>query len=164
MAQTARFAIPQLSPGQLQKEYYHNEALQRIDMLLCPVVEGMPAESPPPDPPTGSCYLVGTAATGAWAGQDGALACFTEGGWRFVAPVEGISVIDRDSGLASAWRNGAWESGVARVSEVRVEGSVVVKKRQAAVQLPNGGSTIDQECRSAVVAILDRLRSHGLIS
>src|SRR5688572_24198881 len=88
MDQTARFALPYLAPGQLQKELFHNEALQRVDMLLCPVVEGPPAASPPVSPTAGSCYLVGSGASGAWAGNDGALACFTEGGWRFAAPTD----------------------------------------------------------------------------
>jgi hypothetical protein len=40
MDQSARCGLPFLAPGQAQKEWFHNEALQRIDMLLCPVVEG----------------------------------------------------------------------------------------------------------------------------
>src|SRR5436190_7808713 len=112
MDQTARFALPQLTPGQAQKEWYHNEALQRIDMLLCPAVEGAAIAAPPVSPAAGACYLVATGATGAWAGQDGALATFTEGGWRFVAPIEGARVLDRTSGQMMVRRGGSWEAGV----------------------------------------------------
>ena len=87
MDQTARFALPQLSPGQARKEWFHNEALQRIDALLCPVVEGPPLALPPSGPLPGACYLVAAGASGAWAGQDGALAVFSDGGWRFVTPI-----------------------------------------------------------------------------
>ena len=133
-------------------------------MLLCPVVEGPGTATPPASPAIGACYLVGEAASGAWVGQDGAMACFTNGGWRFVTPVDGMTVIDRYSGLAVVRRGGAWESGIARVAEVRVDGETVLRERQAAVANPSGGSTIDAECRSAVMAILDRLRGHGLIA
>ena len=66
MDQTARFALPYLAPGQMQKEFYHNEALQKIDTLLCPVVEGNASPTPPSDPAVGTCYLIASGATGAW--------------------------------------------------------------------------------------------------
>jgi hypothetical protein len=80
MDQTARFSLPYLAPGQMQKEFFHNEALQRIDTLLCPIVEGPASATPPSNPPLGSCYLVSAGAVGAWAGHDGALASFSEAG------------------------------------------------------------------------------------
>src|SRR5262245_36298528 len=105
MDQTARFGLAKLAPGQMQKELYHNEALHLIDMLLSPVVEGPPLVAPPVNPAVGACYLVETGAIGAWSGHDGALACFTDGGWRFVLPVEEMNVLERSSGQAIAWRN-----------------------------------------------------------
>jgi hypothetical protein len=39
MDQSPRFALPFLVPGQAQKELLHNEALQLVEMLLCPVVK-----------------------------------------------------------------------------------------------------------------------------
>jgi len=164
MDQTARFALPHLSPGQAQKEWFHNEALQRIDMLLCPAVEGAALATPPVSPPAGACYLVATGATGAWAGQDDALAAFSDGGWRFVAPVEGAQVVDRASGQMVVRRNGSWEAGIARAQEVRVDGLTVLRERQPAVADPTGGSVSDAECRTAIAAILARLRTHGLIA
>lgn len=160
---TARFAIPQLAPGQMHKELSHNEAMQRIDALLCPVVEGSALGTPPLSPAVGACYLVAEGASGAWSEQGGALACFTEGGWRFVAPLEGMTLFDRASGLTVVRRGGAWESGIARLAEVRINGVPVLKQRQAAVADPSGGSTIDAECRSALIGVLERLRAHGLI-
>src|SRR3990170_1100521 len=114
MDQTARFELPFLAPGQMQKELFHNEALQRIDMLLCPVVEGAPSASPPASPNVGSCYVVGTGATGAWEGKDGSLACFTDGGWGFVASSEGLTLVERVSGQFLRRHGGAWELGIAR--------------------------------------------------
>ena len=164
MDQTARFALPNLVPGQMQKELLHNEALQRIDMLLCPVVEGGASTTPPPAPAVGGCYLVATAANGAWSGQDGSLACFSEGGWRFIPPVEGMSLVDRISGQLLNRREGAWETGVVRAMEVRVGDMPVVRDRQAAIGDPSGGSVVDSECRSSVAQMLAALRAHGLIA
>jgi hypothetical protein len=164
MDQTARFALPQLSPGQAQKEWYHNEALQRIDMLLCAAVEGSALAAPPASPPAAACYLVAGGATGAWAGQDGALATFTDGGWRFVTPIEGARVLDRTSGQVVVRRSGGWEAGIVRAQEVRINGVTVLRDRQPAVPDPTGGSVIDSPCRTAVANILATLRAHGLIA
>jgi hypothetical protein len=163
MDQTARFALPYLAPGQMQKEFFHNEALQIVDMLLCPVVEGAAAATPPSNPAIGVCYLVATGASGAWAGQDGALACFSEGGWRFSSPREGMTLIERNSCQFVTRRGGAWETGIVRAQEVQVGGQTVVRNRQSAIVGPSGGSVVDGECRVAVGLILTALRSHGLI-
>lgn len=112
----------------------------------------------------GACYLVGELATGAWAGQDGALACFTAGGWRVIAAAEGMSVLDLASGRLLVRRDGVWESGVARVSRIEIDGETVVRERQAALADPSGGGVIDAECRAALSGLLQRLRTHGLIA
>jgi hypothetical protein len=164
MDQTARFALPQLSPGQAQKEWYHNEALQRIDMLLSAAVEGSALAAPPAGPPAGACYLVASGASGAWAGHDGALATFTDGGWRFVAPIEGARVLDRASGQVVLRRNGNWEAGIIRAQEVCINGVNVLRDRQPAILDPTGGSVIDAQCRTAVANIIATLRTHGLIA
>jgi hypothetical protein len=164
MDQSARFGLPFLAPGQAQKEWFHNEALQRIDMLLCPVVEGPAVAAPPASPAAGACYIVGVAATGAWAGQDGAIAAYSDGGWRFVAALEGAQVLDKASGQIVVRRSGAWETGVVRAQEVRINGQAVVRERQPAVPDPLGGAVVDGQCRAAVAAILATLRTHGLIA
>ena len=163
MEQTARFQIPLLAAGQVQKEFYHNEALERISMLLCPTVEGAPQSEPPENPMVGTCCLVATGGTGAWSGHDGAIACFTEGGWRFVNPIEGLSVTDRASGEPRNWRAGTWEAGVLRASEVRINGQPVLRQRQPEIAEPSGGGLVDDEARTAISAMLAALRAHGLI-
>jgi hypothetical protein len=163
MDQTPRFALPHLSPGQAQKEWLHNEALQRIDLLLCPVVEGAALVSPPANPPKGACYLVAEGATAEWAGQDGFLAAFTDGGWRYIAPLEGMQVLDRSSGQTVVYRNASWETGIVRAREVWIEGMAILRERQPAIPDPTGGSVVDSQCRQAVTAILATFRTHGLI-
>ena len=163
MEQTARFKIPLLSPGQAQKEFTHNEALERIAALLCPIVEDVPRDAPPADPSIGACYLVAAGGSGDWAGKDGAIACFTAGGWRFIEPVEGVIITAQSSGEPLQWRSGTWEAGISRCQEVRIGGQTVLRGRQPDVPDPAGGTAIDNECRVALTAVLDALRTHGII-
>ena len=128
------------------------------------MIEQAPSATPPASPVIGQCFLVGAGATGAWAGQDGALAGFSEGGWRFVPPTDGVAVLVRSSGETMLRRAGAWETGIARIREVRVNGQTVVRDRQAAVAGPTGGATVDAEARSAIAGVLAALRAHGLIA
>ena len=163
MDQTARFALPFLAPGQVQKEWFHNESLQRIDMLLCAAVETPPQNDPPVSPVAGQCYLIGDNPTGSWVGQAGAIAGFSEGGWRFVAPVEGAQLLVRATGETMLRRNAVWEAGILRVREVQVDGQTILRGRQPPVAAPSGGSVVDAEGRSAISAILSALQAHGLI-
>lgn len=74
-----RHALPLLFAGQSQKEVIVNEALLAADILLHPAIEAV-ASSPPAAPANGQCWLVGTAATGAFAGQTDRIAAWSEGG------------------------------------------------------------------------------------
>lgn len=163
MNQSPRFALPFLAPGQAQKELLHNEAIQLIEALLCPVVEEAGVVAPPSDPDAGKCFLVGDGATGDWAGRDDQIACFTEGGWRFVAPVEAMQLVNKNSGETMSYIAGEWQNGIVRAQEVQVNGQRVLGERQPAIASPTGGSATDTECRAAVSDILAALRAHGLI-
>lgn len=88
---TARWALPLLFAGQAQKEITHNEALVLIDALLHARVESADLASPPGTPLVGQCWIVADGATGDWAGKMGAIALWTEGGWRFVPPSAGLA-------------------------------------------------------------------------
>lgn len=162
---TPRLGLPLLIAGQVQKEVYHNEALALIDLLLAGSVEDGPIAAPPASPVIGRFYRVAaTGASGAFAGHDGALAGWSEGGWRFVAPVEGMRLTEQASGVELAFRNGAWTSGSMRASEVLIDGVNVVGARLPAIADPSGGSIVDAAARAAVGQILAGLRAHGLIA
>ena len=118
---------------------------------------------PPAEPEAGTCYLVAPGAAGAWAGKDDMLAGFTDGGWRFIAPIEGVRLFDRSSGQMVVRRGGAWETGILRAQQLQIDGATVVRERQPAIADPSAGSVVDSQCRSAVSAILAMLRTHGLI-
>lgn len=151
MNQSARLGLPYLQAGQSQKEWFHNEALQLLDMAVAAAVEGAPLDVPPAAPAVGTCYIVGPAPQGAWAGHAHGLAGYTEGGWRFVEAVEGMRVLVKASRSIATFISGAWEFGV------------LVGPRLAAVPEPSAGTVVDAESRAAIAAILARLRQHGLI-
>lgn len=159
---TPRYQLPFIIPGQAQKELFHNEALTRIDAALHACIEEAGAAAPPAAPEEGQAWIVGPAAAGAWAGQEHSLATWTAGGWRFVAPREGMSVWNRAQGHMVRWDGAAWSGGELAGSALLVDGVQVVSARQPAVPSPSGGTVIDVEARQTLAAIIATLISHGL--
>lgn len=160
---TPRYGFPYLYAGQAQKEVYHNEALTLVDALVQAQAVSAALATPPSAPEDGACWIVADSPSGAWTGQAGKLACWTGGGWRFVTPKSGIRVWVDDEGLdyfhdGSEWIPGALRPDGLYISEVRVVGD-----REAAIAAPTGGSTVDGEARTAILAILNALKNHGLI-
>jgi hypothetical protein len=90
---SARLGLPLLVPGQAQKELFHNEALQALDVIIHGVVQGSSLiNEPPASPQIGETYLVGATPVAAWQGYPNHVACWTEGGWRFRAPFQGLEL------------------------------------------------------------------------
>jgi len=164
MSATHRLALPFILPGQAQKELFHNEALQALDLVVAAAVEEPPRAVPPATPAVGSCYIVAVSPSGAWVGHAGCLAGMTTAGWRFVAPIEGLAAFMRSSGLTAVYRAGTWELGMLRGDRVEIGGQQVVGSQTSAIPEPTAGSVIDAEARTAVAAILSALRQHGLIA
>lgn len=161
---TPRFALPLLAAGQAQKELTHNEALALIDAALHAAVEEVGVDAPPTEPAEGACWIVGSAPTGVWSAHAGAIAGWTDGGWRFVAARDGMSVWDAASGQPARFHAGGWTVGELVGARVIVAGEAVVGAQQPSIVDPAGGSTIDAEARASVAAILAALRTHGLIA
>lgn len=139
-----RFALPLLFAGQSQKEVTVNEALLAADLLLHPAIEAV-AATPPAAPTNGQCWLVGADATGAFAGQTDRIAAWSEGGWRFIAPREGMRAFDISATAQRLYAGGNWRLAAAPVS-------------------PSGGSVVDSQARVAIAAIIASLRSAGVLS
>jgi hypothetical protein len=152
------------NPGQAQKELFHNEALQMLDIAVAAAVEELPLNDPPAQPGAGSSYLVGDSPTGEWSQYPGHIAGYGEAGWRFIAPRNGLTVFVRASQTFAIYNSASWEAGIVRASSLVIEGQQVLGPRLPGIADPTGGTTIDAEVRSAVDQILGILRQHGLIS
>lgn len=160
---SARMRLPLIQPGQAQKELTHNEALAAIDTLLHPLIETMTVAEPPAGALAGACWIVSGEGAGDWAGQGGAIAALTDGGWRFLPGTEGMTVWLRDARTEARFHEGAWTVGIAELRAVRIGGQAVLGARQPAIAAPDGGGTIDQQSRETIQAILETLRNHGLV-
>ncbi|HEX7709461.1 MAG TPA: DUF2793 domain-containing protein [Sphingomonadaceae bacterium] len=140
---TPRLCLPLLFVGQAGKEFYVNEAHARIDALLHSAIEGE-ANDPPASPADGACWLVGGAPTGGWAGHAGDLACSEAGTWLFVAPRDGMRLLDRSTGQLKLFRSG-WIA-------------------PAGPALPAGGATVDAEARGAIGELVSALVEAGILA
>lgn len=81
--------LPYLQAAQSQKHITHNEAIERLDLIVQLVVQGFAATLPPLAPQEGQIWALGSGAVNDWAGQDGTLAAWSNGGWLFIAPRQG---------------------------------------------------------------------------
>ena len=136
-----RFGLPLLFAGQSQKETFVNEAHALADAILHCAIEGESA-SPPPAPVDGENWLVAASATGAWAGQDGNIACRQGGNWLFIVPRDGLRILDRSTGQDRRFF-ASWQ-----IPAIPLE--------------PTGGSIVDSEARTALSALLGALRTAGI--
>jgi Protein of unknown function (DUF2793) len=159
-----RFALPFIAAGQAQKEILHNEALMLLDCLVQPVVVSVAPASVPVTPALGQCWIVGLTPAGDWSGKAKHIACWTSGGWRFAAPLEGTTCWSVADGVSARFASGNWLVGQVTANVVRIGGNQVVGARQSAIASPTGGTTNDTEARLAIASILTALRTHGLIS
>ena len=139
---TPRIGIPLLFAGQTQKEFYVNEAYALIDGLMHCAVEGI-SQNPPASSVDGEAWLVDSTPGNSWVDHGGKLALFQGGNWLFVAPSEGMTVYDKSTGQFARY-DGAWRKG-------------------AAIALPQGGTTADQEARAAIAELVDALIEAGIV-
>ena len=164
MDMTNRLQLPLLAAGQLEKDLFHNEALALLDVLVAGSIADGPVAAPPSAPSVGATFLVAASgASGAFTAKENQLAAWTAAGWRFLQPVEGMRLTVQSSGVGLDYWGGAWRRGSVRAEELVIGGARVVGPAQPAIPAPQGGGTVDSEARTAIGAILDALRSHGLI-
>ena len=139
-----RFAMPLLFSGQAQKEVYVNEAISLLDGLCHCAIEAELA-APPASPTDGQAWLVGTGASGDWSGRTGQVALRQAGQWRYVAPRDGLRVLNRATGQDLRRVAGVWRA---------------VSPPAA----PTGGSVIDAEVRASLAALVAALRQAGIFA
>ncbi len=143
---TPRFALPHIMVAQAHKEITHNEALAKIDALLHLSVVGT-AVAPPTLTPadSGRCWIVGaSSASGDWEGNENAIASWNGASWTMIDPVAGMRAWDQQAGAELRFLDGQWQ-------------------HPATINDPQGGAVIDIEARLALVAMMNHLRSVGMI-
>ncbi|MFN4113758.1 MAG: DUF2793 domain-containing protein [Sphingomonadaceae bacterium] len=139
---TPRHGLPLLFAGQAQKEFFVNEALTRLDLLVHARIAGR-ASQPPAAPQAGESWLVDDGAVGAWAGQTDSLAGWTGSGWLFCAPSAGLRVWDISLNAFRIFTNG-WNT-------------------TGAPTQPQGGTVVDAEARSALNDLVNALIEAGIL-
>lgn len=93
--------------GSRQTDALQNAEVNYFGAWLQCVVQSVGDTAPPGSPANGDRHIVGTSATGAWAGHDKELAVYRDG-WQFYAPKEGVAVKDLDSGDDYEYVSAAW--------------------------------------------------------
>ncbi len=111
MADTPTLGLPLLSPAQAQKHVTVNEALVRLDALAQLTLASRTESAPPASPSEGAAHAVGPGATDLWAGMDGQVALWINGGWAFVAPRPGWRAWIEDEGVPAVFDGGGWTAG-----------------------------------------------------
>jgi len=111
MSETANLGLPLVQPAQAQKHVTVNDAFQRLDAFAQISIDVAGAATPPPSPNEGELHAVGTGATADWAGQDGKLALFLNGGWLFIQPNVGWRGWRLDAGSAVSYDGVDWVEG-----------------------------------------------------
>lgn len=164
MSESARLGLPLLQPGQAQKDLTHNEALALLDIAVQASVVAVGTNVPPADPMPGTCWIVGSAPVGAWAGQAWAIAGWTAGGWRFVAPRLGYEAWCEAQSVSFRHDGTIWQVAEIAGSRVVIDGNVVLRGRLGPIADSTGGSVVDVEARATIAALLGALRGHGLIA
>lgn len=142
---TPRLKLPLMAAGQAQKEVTHNEALLLIDCVAMPFSQAAPQNLPPPAPVAGQCWMVGPSPSVAWAGEAHRLACWTDAGWRFADLPVGALVVEAGSGRRWCRISTGWQA-------------------PPTIAAASGGTVIDNECRTALAAIISALVGAGLIT
>ena len=108
MIDTPRLALPHIAAGQALKHITHNEAIQRLDALVQPIVVSRSVGTPPVAPLDGEAYVVSSGATGSWAGHTDEIAVWQANAWTFFDPAEGFQVFDCATDSLCIFSGSAW--------------------------------------------------------
>jgi hypothetical protein len=105
---TTHLLLPYILAAQAQKHVTHNEALRILDGLVQLSVLDRDLTAPPASPADGDRYIVGSGATGDWAGWDLNVALWTDGAWLRLPPRAGWRAWVEDEGLLLVYDGSDW--------------------------------------------------------
>jgi Protein of unknown function (DUF2793) len=107
---TTHLLLPYILAAQAQKHVTHNEALRLLDGLVQLSVRDRDRTTPPGAPADGDRHIVGSGATGLWAGWDGNVAYWVDGAWTRLVSRAGWQAWAEDEGLLLVFDGTAWIS------------------------------------------------------
>ncbi len=107
MTTTPHLGITLVEQAQAQKEITVNQAFARIDAILNSGAKSRAVATPPASPASGDLYIVAASPTGDWSGQAGKLTYY-DGIWRFITPMEGMTLWVNDENLIYSYDGSAW--------------------------------------------------------
>ncbi len=112
---TARWALPEISASQAQKEVTHNTALHMLACVVGAPIITRTSTAPPGSPVDGGLYYVPTSPTGAWSGQSGKLALYFASAWTFITPATGAVLYSTEDKQPMRWSGSAWVPALAKI-------------------------------------------------
>ena len=107
---TTHLLLPYILAAQAQKHVTHNEALRILDGLVQLSVLDRNLTAPPGSPTDGDRYIVGSGATGDWAGWDLNVAVWTDGAWLRLPPRSGWRAWVEDESMLLVWTGATWQT------------------------------------------------------
>jgi hypothetical protein len=122
MQTSHRLALPYLAAAQAQKHVTHNEALERLDVLVQTSVKAHGLNVPPTSPANGSLYAIGPAPSGAWAGKAGRLAQWQTNFWQFFDVPTGLQAWSEQTNLRVTFNGTSWEPAQDGLGQLKIEG------------------------------------------
>ncbi|WP_273725582.1 DUF2793 domain-containing protein [Brucella gallinifaecis] len=109
MDQTPNLKLPYIMPSQAQKHVTHNEALRFLDAVGHLSVKSRTQTGAPETPVAGDRYIVAEPATGQWAGKEGMIAFFIDGGWSFATIAKGWLAYVEDEAKLFVFNGVEWQ-------------------------------------------------------
>lgn len=138
MTETSNMLLPLLQPSQAQKHVTVNEAIARLDAVVQLRLVSIGRSAPPAAPEDGEAWGVAAAATGDWAGQEGHVALWLNGGWAFVPAARGWRAFVTETGGQAIWDGAQWREDA--LSVLPSGAGLAVRSVETEVSLSAGGS------------------------
>lgn len=110
---TPVYGFQELSVNQSGKETTINNFFRDSEVIYGGSAFNQTTQTPPASPNEGDTYIVGSGATGVWAGQDLNIAFFNNGGWQFFTPVPYQRIFDISQQSLFYWTGAAWQQLIA---------------------------------------------------
>lgn len=134
MTETSNLNLPYLASNQTQKHVILNESLSLLDVMVQLAVRDTVLTEPPSDLNEGDRFIVATGGQGAWAGQDGRIAAWTDGYWRFLLPQPGWLAVSTVDQVLHTFDGQTWQpfSQLGEVDRIAINASIDPSHRLSA--------------------------------